>query len=234
MSPKRKHRYLINEISRAWFRFGFMEFTGERPKITDRVDAFRFSIDGVQVSYKQKNICNEWEVECPQCRRPVRCLYKYPEKGAKWGCKLCVPHGWVRTPLSLFKFFRIYNIERVLKMTPKELRKACGMDAIKMIHHIISQPEGVYQSVWSFRPMDSLQWRTDDDRVPCVEKLCRKRNLNGKNRQRKIRMSFPMQTFVFKALKEYAADNGMTMPRCANALIRWALANQDIVQIRPV
>lgn len=230
----RKFKYLSTECSHAWFRYGFMEYTGERPKIGKRVDAFRFILDGVEVEYKQKNLRDVWEVECPQCKRPVRSIHKWPEDGARWGCKKCVPYGWVRPPISLYAFLKRYSIDKIMKMTQGELRRLCGVDAIKMVYHLITQPEAAYKSVWSFRPIDRLQWRTDDARIPCIEKLGKKRPLNSAKTNRKTKVEIRMQKYVHKALVAYAEDNGMSVSRCANALIRWALSNQDIVQIRPI
>lgn len=238
MGRPRRYKYAYNEISHATFKYGFIEVTGERPKIGPRIDNWHFTFDGVVVKYHCVNH-QSFRVTCPMCGKPIRSLHKYPEPGARWGCRKCLPHGKPVKLMSLYTLFRSYTLEMVMMMSVRKLEKLCGMNVVRAVNMICNQPEASIKSVWTYHPIDLLPFRTDDCKIPLIERVKRNR-WRQKQRdkfymlQRKCSVRAPMHPWQLKALKNYADDHGMSIQRCAAALIRWALLNTDIVQIRKV
>jgi hypothetical protein len=234
---RRKVKYSARDCSHCWFRYGFMEYTGERPKITDRDGPWKFKIDGLPVKYVLQNH-QSYRITCPLCGKMCRGLHKWPEPDAKWGCKKCCPSSrdFSRT-CTIYQLVQDYTIDEIMLLTPKQLSKITGIkDVVPIISRIINNPELFFKTKWNFRPIDRLQWRTDDMRIPLAAKMASelKKRSGRRKRERawwiKARVTLP----VLKALHQYAKDNGMNMHRTCGALLRWAMAHSDEIQIRPI
>lgn len=212
-----------------------MEYTGERPKITDK-DGYSFKINGIKVKMLKQN-GKSHKVTCPNCDRPMRMMLKYPVPGAVWGCRTCQPHDRNSPVRQMETKLRDYTMDQILKMTPKKLEKITGRnDALEVIAEITASPERYLKTPHFFRPVDKLQWRTDDDRIPCAVKMAKKaigrshRVFRSKGHIIKVRVP----SLVLKALTQFAADNAMPLDRAAGACVRWCMEHSDKVQVRPI
>ena len=218
-----KYPYRWYELHKAVFRYGFMEYTGERPRLSHRkLDPYTFTINGVPVKFVESNYKNTWQVTCPQCQRPVRTIYKYPKPDAPWGCKRCVPHSQPHTEGT--------------KTVDEVFGKPVSEDAIKDLLSVVHRPEKSIKTDYRFARTHPLAFITSDDKIPLREQRARFTEDGyiriATDRAVRFKLQIKLPTYLRRALKKYAFDCGMSQPRCATALIRWALNHIDIVQLR--